>query len=106
MSTLLFGWTAQCTSGINYLSFKQYSNYVGQLTGKGFLQLISLGEYIMTMYGKRLGVNTASFEENEIAIFATPIERTQQSAAAFVAGMLGPSLTTKITGTLYIFTIS
>ena len=40
------------------------------------------------MYGERLDINVASVEEGEIVVFATPIKRTQQSAAAFIAGML------------------
>ncbi len=40
------------------------------------------------MYGRRLDINIASIEEEEVMAFATPIGRTQQSAAAFLAGML------------------
>lgn len=43
---------------------------------------------MQNMYGRRLDLNLASVEEDEIMVFATPIERTQQSAAAFLAGML------------------
>ena len=60
----------------------------GQLTGTGYLQHIFLGEYMLNMYGRRLDINIASIEEEEIMVFATPIKRTQQSAAGFVTGML------------------
>jgi hypothetical protein len=67
-------------------------NFPGQLTGRGYLQHIYLGEYMLDMYGKRLDLNIASVEEDEIEVFATPITRTQQSAAAFIAGMLNKIL--------------
>ena len=70
------------------MSVVTYLNPVGQLTGKGYLQHIYLGEYMFKMYGRRLDINVASVEEGEIMVFATPIKRTQQSAAAFIAGML------------------
>ena len=47
---------------------------------------------MLDMYGKRLDINIASVEEDEIEVFATPITRTQQSAAAFIAGMLNKIL--------------
>ena len=43
---------------------------------------------MLNVYGRRLDINIASIEEDEIMVFATPIKRTQQSAAGFVAGML------------------
>jgi hypothetical protein len=43
---------------------------------------------MLNIYGRRLDINIASIEEDEIMVFATPIKRTQQSAAGFVAGML------------------
>ncbi|XP_028393766.1 2-phosphoxylose phosphatase 1-like [Dendronephthya gigantea] len=60
----------------------------GQLTGRGYLQFIYLGEYMQNMYGRRLHLDLASVEEEQIIVFATPFERTQQSAAAFLVGML------------------
>lgn len=60
----------------------------GQLTSKGFLQHFYLGEHIYNAYGRKLAISWASAEEKEMLIYATPIERTQQSAAAFLAGML------------------
>ena len=71
----------------NVLNFVKLLNNLGQLTGNGYLQHIYLGEYMFNMYGRRLNLDIASIEEEEIMIFATPITRTQQSAAAFIAGM-------------------
>ena len=42
---------------------------------------------MFNVYGRRLNIDISSIEEDEIMVFATPIMRTQQSAAAFIAGM-------------------
>lgn len=60
----------------------------GQLTSKGYLQHLYLGEHMYNSYGRKLDISIASVEEEEMLAFATPVERTQQSAAAFLAGML------------------
>lgn len=51
---------------------------------------------MLTVYGRRLDLSIASVEEDEILVYATPISRTQQSAAGFLSGMFGQLLLKEI----------
>ena len=60
----------------------------GQLTSNGYLQHLYIGEHMYNSYGRKLDITIGTVEEQQILVFATPVERTHQSAAAFIAGML------------------
>eukprot|EP00899_Mesostigma_viride_P019585 jgi/Mesvir1/27628/Mv07360-RA.2 len=63
----------------------------GQLTFKGHQQLRALGASVRALYADKLGLLPADIQPSDVYVRATDYPRTQQSAAAFLEGLvMGP----------------